>query len=98
MTQHTAESQIKSVCCDAGNSFHSYAQRWAQKAAKGTNGRPHELLAASMSGTAVELPISEADFSVSSAFNDLSLHLFPKWRISAEETNRPSTTPLQISC
>ena len=59
------------------------------KSKKDSSDRPHELLAVAASGTAVELPVSEADFPVPSAFNDLSLHLFPEWKVS--ELSTPDT-------
>lgn len=81
-----------------GNSFHSYVQRWAHRSKKDNADRPHELLAVSASGTAVELPVNEADFPVTSAFNDLSLHLFPEWKVSELDTPPSVTSAPQISC
>lgn len=81
-----------------GNSFHSYVQRWAHRPKKDNADRPHELLAVSASGTAVELPVNEADFPVTSAFNDLSLHLFPEWKVSELDMPRSVTSAPQIIC
>ena len=88
------------MCFDVsvGNSFHSYAQRWSQSSTRDHANRPRELLAVSLSGTAVELPVSEADFPVPSAFNDLSLHLFPEWKVSHHDSALPSTQAAEIGC
>ena len=85
-------------CTAAGNSFHSYVQRWAHNPKKDNADRPHELLAVSASGTAVELPVNEADFPVASAFNDLSLHLFPEWKVSELDLPQSITSAPQIIC
>lgn len=85
-------------CTGAGNSFHSYVQRWAQRSKKDNADRPHELLAVSASGTAVELPVNEADFAVTSAFNDLSLHLFPEWKVSEHDMPQSTASAPQIIC
>ncbi len=85
-------------CTGAGNSFHSYVQRWAHRSKKDSADRPHELLAVSASGTAVELPVSEAEFPVTSAFNHLSLHLFPEWKVSELDMPQSVTSAPQIIC
>ena len=69
----------------AGNSFRRYGEQWSsRKPSSGKGEPPHELLALLASGTVVELAINEADFPVPSAFNDLSLHLFPEWKVIDE--------------
>ncbi|KAK9804296.1 hypothetical protein WJX72_005343 [[Myrmecia] bisecta] len=62
-----------------GNSFQAYAELWssADYARRHANKPPKRMLGASSSGRAVELPIDEGGFSVVSAFNNTSLHMFP---------------------
>lgn len=81
-----------------GNSFRAYAQRWALPSKKNSPDRPHELLAVSASGTALELPVDEADFPVTSAFNDLSLHLFPEWKMGDQVLPHTGTSVGRITC
>ena len=69
----------------AGNSFRSYAQSvFVQRLSEAE--KPRHVVEASTTETAWELPISEADFPVASSFNDLSLHLFPEWKVAAAFT------------
>ena len=82
-------------CTGASNRFHSYVQRCTHRSQKDNADRPH---AVSASGTAVELPVNEADFPVTSAFNDLSLHLFPEWKVSELDMPQSVTSAPQIIC
>lgn len=76
-----------SHCLTAGNSFRNYAQPFILRSRH--EERPYHLLEVISSSTAWELAISEADYPVTSAFNDLSLHLFPEWKI-ARTSNPPA--------
>ncbi len=58
-----------------GNSFQSYHDRWSTPGARGN--RPERLLQLVEAGVVVELPVSDHGFHVASAFNDMSLHVFP---------------------
>ena len=67
-------------CPNAGNSFRSYAKPSILRLRD--EARPYHLFEVTSSSTAWELAISEVDYPVTSAFNDLSLHLFPEWKIA----------------
>ena len=73
----------ESIVSTAGNSFHGYAQLFDLRRQSDKEERPHHLLEVTSSKTAWELAISEADYPVPSAFNILSLHLFPEWKVKA---------------
>lgn len=63
-----------------GNSFALYHERWMQSGtaqAQHRRARPEALLGTVESGSVLEVPVSDHHFPVVSAFNDMSLHLFP---------------------
>ena len=63
-----------------GNTFSEYHERWAAASSlllHINHLRPSALLHAVESGCVLELVIHDHEFPVVSAFNDMSLHLFP---------------------
>lgn len=63
-----------------GNTFSKYHERWAAAGSlplQLKHPRPSALLHAVESGRVLELLIHDHKFPVVSAFNDMSLHLFP---------------------
>jgi hypothetical protein len=56
-----------------GNSFHSYAQRLSQ-----SDAAQSRVCAAHESKAVLEVALNDRDAPVADAFNDTSLHLFPR--------------------
>lgn len=65
-----------------GNSFSTYAERWSLPTAQRSGlYRPDFMLALCNAplGCLLEIPARDAGFPVASAFNDMSVHMFPAW-------------------
>eukprot|EP00873_Tetraselmis_striata_P030011 jgi/Tetstr1/450275/TSEL_037311.t1 len=67
-----------------GNSFATIAGRWQfSSAAPVGQPRPDRVIQCVSQELVVEIPVSDAGFAVPSAFNDMSLHLFPHANLAA---------------
>jgi hypothetical protein len=70
-----------------GNSFSSYAERWALgpggPARRAGLAPPARLLQLVAAGAVRELPVRDAGFHIASAFNDMALHVFPAGALRA---------------
>lgn len=74
-----------------GNSFSSYVERWecggasrARPAGAGSGAAqpPARLLQLARARAVIEVPVPDHGYPVQSAFNDMSLHLFPPARLA----------------
>lgn len=59
-----------------GNSFRQYHERFSMRSGEVHVSRPETLLRLVTDGRVVEVPVPEIGFPVTSAFNDISLHMF----------------------